>query len=145
MKLQDVILKAMAKKITCIQAAKIAGMSARNMQRKRQAYQDYGYNGLFDQRRGKRSIHRVPMETAERVPALYRDKYPDFNVLHFHEKLKQLENISLSYSWVKPALQVAGLVAKRRKRGPHRRAAASASDAGNAVAHRRQQAPLVPG
>ena len=53
MKLQDVILKAMAKKITWIEAAEIAGMSVRNMQRKRQAYQDYGYDGLFDQRRGE--------------------------------------------------------------------------------------------
>ena len=35
MKLQDVILKAMAKKITWIGAAEIAGMSVRNMQRKR--------------------------------------------------------------------------------------------------------------
>jgi hypothetical protein len=76
MKLQDVILKAMAKKLTWIQAAEIAGMSVRNMQRKRQAYQDYGYNGLFDRRRGKNSYHRVPMETAERVLALYQEKYP---------------------------------------------------------------------
>src|SRR6202049_319144 len=121
MKLQDVILKAMAKKITWIEAAEIAGMSVRNMQRKRQAYQDGGYTGLFDQRRGKRSIHRVAMQTAEKVLALYRDKYPDFNVRHFHEKLAELENIHLSYSWVKQALQGAGLVAKRRKRGPHRR------------------------
>jgi hypothetical protein len=121
MKLQDVILKAMAKKITWIEAAEIAGMSARNMQRKRQAYQDNGYTGLFDQRRGKRSIHRVPMPTAEKVLALYRDKYPDFNVRHFHEKLRELENIQLSYSWVKQALQGAGLVAKGRRRGPHRR------------------------
>ena len=57
MKLQDVILKAMAKKLTWIEAAEIAGMSVRNMQRKRQAYQDYGYNGLFDRRRGKNSYH----------------------------------------------------------------------------------------
>ena len=121
MKLQDVILKAMAKKISWIEAAEIAGMSVRNMQRKRQAYQEYGYTGLFDQRRGKRSIHRVPMETAEKVLALYRDKYPDFNVRHFHEKLAEQENIHLSYSWVKQALQGAGLVAKRRRRGPHRR------------------------
>ena len=121
MKLQDVILKAMARKLTWIQAAEIAGMSVRNMQRKRQSYQDYGYDGLFDQRRGKRSIHRVPMATAERVLALYRDKYPDFNVRHFHEKLKETEGIQLSYSWVKQALQGAGLVARRRKRGPHRR------------------------
>ena len=53
MKLQDVILKAMAKKLTWMAAAEIAGMSVRNMQRKREAYQRYGYDGLFDQRRGK--------------------------------------------------------------------------------------------
>ena len=121
MKLQDVILKAMAKKLTWIQAAEIAGMSVRNMQRKRQAYQDYGYNGLFDRRRGKNSYHRVPMETAERVLALYQQKYPDFNVRHFHEKLREAEGIRLSYSWVKQALQGAGLVARRKKRGTHRR------------------------
>src|SRR4051795_12139136 len=121
MKLQDVILKAMARKISWIDAAEIAGMSVRNMQRKRQAYQEYGYTGLFDQRRGKRSIHRVPMETAERVLALYRDRYFDLNVRHFHEKLQEDEGIQLSYSWVKQALQGAGLVARRRKRGTHRR------------------------
>jgi hypothetical protein len=81
MKLQDVILKAMAKTLTWIQAAEIAGMSVRNMQRKRQAYQEYGYNGLFDRRRGKNSYHRVPMETAERVLSLYRDKYADLQPL----------------------------------------------------------------
>jgi transposase len=121
MKLQDVILKAMAKKLSWIEAAEIAGMSVRNMQRKRQAYVDHGYNGLFDKRRGKISYHRVPMATAERVLALYRDKYPDCNVRHFQEKLKEVENIQLSYSWVKQALQGAGLVARKKKRGPHRR------------------------
>ena len=64
MKLQDVILKAMAGKILWIEAAEIAGMSVRNMQRKRQAYIDYGYNGLFDRRGGKNSYHRVPMAWA---------------------------------------------------------------------------------
>src|ERR1700674_4529124 len=121
MKQQDVILKAMARKLTWIQAAEIAGMSVRNMQRMRQRYQEGGYTGLFDHRRGKRSIHRVPMEKAEKVLALYRERYADFNVRHFHEKLKEMEGIRLSYSWVKQALQGAGLVAKRRKRGPHRR------------------------
>jgi hypothetical protein len=38
------------------------------------------------------------METAERVPALCRDKYPDFNVRHFHEKLREREGLSLSCS-----------------------------------------------
>ncbi|HSP67761.1 MAG TPA: helix-turn-helix domain-containing protein [Bryobacteraceae bacterium] len=104
MKLQDVILKAMAKSLSWIEAAEIAGMSVRNMQRMRQRYQEGGYNGLFDQRRGKRSIHRIPMETAERVLALYRDQYFDLNVRHFHEKLREVGGIRLSYSWVKQAL-----------------------------------------
>lgn len=121
MKLQDVILKAMAKKLTWIEAAEIAGMSVRNMQRMRQRYVEDGYTGLFDQRRGKRSIHRIAMETAEKVLALYSEKYFDLNVRHFHEKLRQVEGIELSYSWVKQALQGAGLVSRRRKRGPHRR------------------------
>jgi transposase len=121
MKLQDVILKAMAKKVSWIEAAEIAGMSVRNMQRKRQVYQEHGYTGLFDQRRGKRSIHRIGMETAEKVLALYQEKYFDFNVRHFHEKLRKEHEIELSYSWVKQALQGAGLVARRRKRGPHRK------------------------
>ena len=66
MKLQDVILKAMARKLSWIEAAEIAGMSVRNMQRKRAAYSQHGYNRLFDQRRGQRSIHRVPMENPRR-------------------------------------------------------------------------------
>jgi len=94
MKLQDVILKAMARRLSWAEAAEIAGMSVRNMQRMRERYQEHGYNGLFDQRRGKRSIHRVPMETVEKVLALYRDKYPDCNVRHFHDKLREVESIS---------------------------------------------------
>jgi hypothetical protein len=52
---------------------------------------------------------------------LYQEQYFDFNVRHFHEKLREEEGIRLSYSWVKQALQGAGLVARRRKRVPHRR------------------------
>ena len=145
MKLQDVILKAMARKITWIDAAEIAGMSVRNMQRKRQAYQEYGYTGLFDHRRGKRSIHRIPMETAERVLALYRDRYADCNVRHFHEKLAEAENIRISYSWVKPALQGAGLVARRRKQGPRRRRRPRRPLPGMLLHIDASEHPLVPG
>jgi hypothetical protein len=61
------------------------------------------------------------METAERALALYRDTYFDLSVRHFHEKLREEHAIELSYTWVKQALQGAGLVARRKKRGSHRR------------------------
>src|SRR5499427_2000039 len=121
MKLQDVILKAMAKKITWMEAAEIAGVTDRTMRRIRQRYQEFGYTGLFDQRRGRRSVHRVPLQTAEQVLALYQEKYFDLNVRHFHDKLGSEEHIDLSYTWVYQALVGAGLVQKRRKRAAHRR------------------------
>jgi hypothetical protein len=63
----------------------------------------------------------VPLALAEQVLGLYREKYYDLNVRHFHEKLQEQHGITLSYSWVKLALQGAGLVAKERKRGIHRK------------------------
>ena len=121
MKVQEVILRAMAKKISWWQAAEIVGISDRSMRRWRERYQEFGYDGLFDRRRGQPSPKRVPMATVEQVLGLYRDQYFDFNVRHFHEKLREKHDIDLSYTWVKMALQGAGLVAKGRKRGVHRK------------------------
>jgi transposase len=121
MKVQDVMLQAMAKKITWWQAAEILGISDRHMRRWRERYVEEGYNGLFDRRRGKPSRRRVPVATVEKVFALYREKYFDLNVQHFHEKLEAEHGIELSYTWVKQALQGAGLVARGRKRGAHRK------------------------
>ena len=121
MKVQDVMLQAMAKKISWWQAAEILGISDRHMRRCRERYEEEGYNGLFDRRRGKPSSRRVPVATVERVFALYREKYFDLNVQHFQEKLQAEHGIELSYTWVKQALQGAGLVARGRKRGAHRK------------------------
>src|SRR5580692_11579771 len=121
MKVQDVMLQAMAKKITWWQAAEILGISDRHMRRWRERYVEQGYNGLLDRRRGKPSHRRVPVATVEKVFALYREKYFDLNVQHFHEKLQAEHGIELSYTWVKHALQGAGLVARGRKRGAHRK------------------------
>lgn len=121
MKVQEVILRAIAKKMTWWQAAEIIGISDRQMRRLHQRYEEFGYDGLFDHRRGKPSTRRVPLAQVEQILGLYRDRYFDLNVQHFHEKLKQEHQIELSYTWVKEALQGAGLVAKSRPRGAHRK------------------------
>jgi transposase len=121
MKVQDVLLKAMAKKITWWSAAEIIGVSDRTMRRWRERLEKYGYEGLADRRKGKPSDKRVPLATAETVLRLYQQTYYDLNIRHFHEKLRQQHGIELSYTWVQKALQGAGLVAKRHKRGKHRR------------------------
>src|SRR6202011_5729962 len=121
MKVQEVILQALAKKISWWQAAEIIGISDRQMRRWRQRYEEFGFRGLFDRRRGRPSPKRVPVAVVERGLELYRERYFDLNVRHFHEKLKSEHQLGLSYSWVKGILQGAGLVARGRKRGAHRK------------------------
>jgi transposase len=121
MKVQEVIMRAMAKKITWTQAGEIIGLCDRQMRRWKERYIEFGYDGLFDHRLGKPSPKRVPMATVEEILRLYQEQYVDFNVRHFHEKLREQHHIRLSYTWVKRALQMAGLVKKNRVRGVHRR------------------------
>jgi hypothetical protein len=65
MKVQEGILRAMAKKITWWQAAEIIGLSDRRMRCWRQRYVEQGYDGLLDRRWGKPSPQRVPRAQAE--------------------------------------------------------------------------------
>jgi transposase len=116
MKVQEVILRAISGQILWTQAAEILGMSDRSMRRWRERLEKHGYDGLLDRRRQRPSPKRVPMATVEEVLRLYRDRYFDFNVRHFHEKLVSEHRISLSHSWVKAALQGAGLVARLKRR-----------------------------
>ena len=121
MKLQDVLLKAMAKKISWADAAEIIGVSCRTMRRWRERMEEEGYSGLADRRKGKPSDKRVPLARVEEVLRLYKETYYDLNIRHFHEKLREHHGIELSYTWVQKALQGAGLVARGKKRGKHRR------------------------
>ena len=75
MKLQDVLLKAMAKKISWGAAAEIIGISDRTMRRWHERWEEHGYDGLVDRRKG--------MKTVEEVLRLYREKYYDLNMRHF--------------------------------------------------------------
>src|SRR5215469_4821799 len=110
MKLQDVILKAIAKKITWMDAADIAGISASTIVRLRRKYEEFGYDGLYEQQRRKRHVHRVPLSTAETVLALYQQSYAGTSVRRFHQRLRTEHGIQLSYGWVNQALLGAGLI-----------------------------------
>jgi transposase len=121
MKIQEVILKAMAGQLKWWEAAEIIGVTDRTIRRWRERYQEHGYSGLWDHRKRSPSPKRVPVEQLEQVLQLYREKYFDFNVQHFHEKLGDQHGIRFSYTWVKTALQEAGLVKRRKKPGSHRK------------------------
>ena len=104
MKLQDVLLKAMAKKIRWWDAAEIIGVTDRTMRRWRERLEADGYSGLVDRRKARPSDKRVPLAKVEEVLGLYREEYFDLNMRHFHEKLNDKHGIELSYTFVQKAL-----------------------------------------
>jgi transposase len=101
-------------------AAELLGMSVRTFQRWSDRYEAEGEVGLVD-RRGGPSLRRSPQEEVERMLGLYRDKYSDFTVKHFHEQLTKRHNYTLGYTATKSHLHRAGLVRPAPKRSAHRK------------------------
>jgi len=121
MKVRDVIVQALAGKLTWVQAAEILDRSPRSIRRLRLKFERYGVDDLYDRRRRTPSPKRAPVAEVQRLLALYRERYQGFNVRHFHQIARRQHQITFCYAFVKKALQAAGLVAKHRPRGRHRR------------------------
>lgn len=121
MQIKEVLLRAMSKEYSWLQAAEILGITPRGLRRLRQRMEQFGYQGLVDMRRGRPSPRRTPVGEVERILQLYRESYPGFNARHFSSTVRREHGVKLSYSCVKQILQGAGLVKKRRSRGRHRR------------------------
>ena len=101
-------------------AAELLGMSVRSFQRWRERYEADGEAGLVD-RRGGPSPRRAPQEELERMLGLYRDKYADFTVKHFHEQMQKRHDYTLGYTVTQSHLHRAGLVRPAPKRSARRK------------------------
>ena len=103
------------------EAAEMLGVSVRTLQRWIDRFEEAGAEGLADRRLGRPSPQRAPAEELERMLGLFKDKYSDFTVKHFHEQLVQRHNYMLGYTVTKLALQAAGLVRRAPGRSKHRK------------------------
>jgi transposase len=121
MTVQEVMLKALSGELHWFRAAEILDLSPRTLRRWRERYEKYGYVGLVDKRRQSPSVRRVAAPVIGQLLRLYRERYRGFNVRHFHEIARREHGVTVSYSFLKQALQAAGLVKKHRARGRHRR------------------------
>jgi transposase len=103
------------------EAAELLGVDVRTFRRWTRRYEEEGEAGLLDRRLGKASGKRVPVDRADEVERLYRERYQGFRVRHFHEHLVKDQGFGWSYTWLKLHLQGKGLVAKAPRKGAHRR------------------------
>lgn len=121
MKIQQVIVRALSGAITWLQAADILGLDPRSVRRWRARYDAGGPVALYDRRRVRPSRLQAPAPEVQRILRLYRERFAGWNVRHFYRFARRDHAVRLSYSFVKLALQEAGLVPKARARGRHRR------------------------
>ena len=118
---EDVIRKAIEKRITWTQAASICRVTARHMRRLRERYEEFKIDGLRDRRTGKRQPSRLDPRMVEELCRLKREVYADFSVQHFHEFATKRHKLKISYTWTRMVLQARGLVNKAPGRGKYRR------------------------
>lgn len=109
------------RRLTADEAGELLGMSGRNFRRLSVRYEEDGVAGLRDRRIGKISPHRAAERELARMHELYRERYSDFTVKHFHEQLQRRHGYKLSYTVTRLSLQTVGLVQKAKRRGAHRK------------------------
>src|SRR5215469_13082146 len=118
---REVIIKAIAKRLSWVQVAEIIGIQPRQMRRIRWRVEHYGLDAVMDQRGGRPRRKRIKAGTIELLCRLKRDVYPDFSVRHFYEYVSEKHGVKVSYNWLRLMLQEAGLVEREPARGKYRR------------------------
>ena len=109
-----------AGRLTQEEAARLLGLCARSFRRYIDRYEEAGLDGLIDKRMSQVSQRRAPVDEVMAVTEQYRKRHLGWSAKHFHGWYRKAGG-ARSYTWVKKALQAAGLVAKAPKRGVHRK------------------------
>ena len=113
----DAISSHRAGRLSCVEAGELLGFSERHFRRLRDAFEDRGEDGLIDRRRGRVSARAADEAEAAWVAEMFRTRYFDFRIKHFHEQIVGMPMASgkpfrRSYTWTKSVLQLRGLTTK---------------------------------
>jgi DNA-binding transcriptional ArsR family regulator len=96
-------------------AAKLLGISPRQMKRLRRKMKERGVEGLLHGNRGKAAWNKTGSEKIAKVLELARGRYQGLNDTHLSEKLNEKEKITLSRATVRTVLRQAGMAAVRER------------------------------
>ena len=121
MRFEEINARFRCGRLSSAEAAEWLGCSERTFRRLRVRYEAEGAAGLLDRRLGKASPHRIAADEAERIAALYEQRYTGWTVKHFHERAQARHGLAASYGWTKGVLHARGLVRPAPKRSAHRK------------------------
>src|SRR5690242_20323368 len=115
-----------ARKLSCVEAAELLGMSERHFRRLRDAYEERGAEGIIDRRRGRASGRRAGVDEMAWVVDDFRTRYFDRTAKHCREASRDRAvadgpPFARGYTWTKSVLQQRGLITEAAKRPAHRK------------------------
>ncbi|CCJ34310.1 ISNCY family transposase [Caloramator australicus] len=119
-----VIQKSLEGLLTVKEAAKVLGLSERQVIRLRKGVMESGVSALIHKNKGRKPSHAVSDELKGKIISLkLSDTYKDANFKHFNELLERFHSIKLSYSTIYNILTSTGIKSpkKRRRFKPHTR------------------------
>jgi transposase len=118
----DVLARIDAGALTVGEAAKVLGISRRQVQRLRRAVRERGSGAVVHGNAERLPANRCSDTVRAKVLKLARTKYQGFNDCHLTDKLVTTEHVAISRASVQRLLRAAGLGPPRRRRPPqHRR------------------------
>jgi len=120
MKFEEVYDRFQKQRLTTQEASELLGISVSSFYRKRERFEEEGFEGRYDLRLGKASPHRAADAEVKRITKLYEDKYRGFSVKHFHEFACREHGLKYGYTWTKTHLERVGLVRRSKRGGDHR-------------------------
>jgi transposase len=97
-------------------AGRLMAISYRHAKRLKRKLVSEGARGLVHGNRGRPSPRALNGAIAQRIIALSREKYANFNDTHFTEKLKETEGITVGRDTVRRLRRNNGIAPKRKRR-----------------------------
>ena len=113
-----------SKKMSQKRAAELLGLSISRLKALVRDYRENGARAAVHGNVGRAPHNAITVEVKERVVELYRSRYHDFNLSHFHEKLVEEHHLGISRPSVHRILseyKIASPRKHRRKKRHHRR------------------------
>ena len=92
----SVVERVIDKRLTQVEAARMLGLTSRQVRRLRRAYERDGPVGLASKHRGRASNRRLATELRREALGIVRARYEGFGPTLAHEKLTELHGLELS-------------------------------------------------
>ncbi len=112
----SVIERVIEKRLTQLEAARMLGLTSRQVRRLRRAYERDGPVGLASKHRGRPSNRQLSSGLRREALALVRSQYEDFGPTLAHEKLTELHGLEFSVETLRHWMIDDGLWVPRARR-----------------------------